>query len=201
MGASANEDSLFKLASQYVRVKYGKPGKVYLGVVSRLDLPVSGVVVFARTSKAANRLNEQFRSHTVQKIYYALVEGSLYPDESELTDIICEDKIRRRLWIPNRLDSNVERFDPKEAKLRYKVLERFANATLVEAALLTGRKHQIRLQFSHLGTPIVGDGKYGAKPINSPGICLHAFKLSLIHPTTKEQKSFICPPPDWSFVK
>lgn len=201
MGASPDEDSLFTLARRYVKIKYQKPGDVYLGVVSRLDLPVSGIVVFARTSKAANRLNEQFRNHSVQKIYRALVEGCLQPDEAELNDVICEDKARRLLWIPKRLDASIDAYAPKEAKLRYRVLKRFTKTTLVETYLLTGRKHQIRLQFSHQGTPIVGDGKYGARPIAQPGICLHAFQLSLIHPTTKEQKSFISPPPDWSFMK
>ncbi|MBP5621417.1 MAG: RluA family pseudouridine synthase, partial [Thermoguttaceae bacterium] len=201
MGVSPSEDSLFTLAQRYIKIKYQKPGDVYLGVVSRLDLPVSGLVVFARTSKAAGRLNEQFRNHTVQKIYHALVEGNLQPDEAELNDVICEDKARRRLWIPDRFDSNVDVCSPKEARLRYRVLEKFPKTTLVEATLLTGRKHQIRLQLSHQGTPIVGDGKYGAKPITQAGICLHAFQLSLIHPTTREQKSFISSPPDWSFAK
>lgn len=201
MGVSAVEDSLFTLAQQYIKIKYQKPGEVYLGVVSRLDLPVSGIVVFARTSKAAARLNEQFRNHTVQKIYHALVEGNLQPDEAELNDIICEDKVRRRLWIPDRFDARMDFYSPKEAKLRYKVLAKFTKTTLIEATLLTGRKHQIRLQFSHQGTPIVGDGKYGARPIVQQGICLHAFRLSLIHPTTKELKSFISSPPDWSFAE
>lgn len=198
MGASSNEESLFTLAQQYIKIKYQKPGAVYLGVVSRLDLPVSGVVVFARTSKAASRLNEQFRNQTVQKTYLALVEGRLYPDEAELVNVICEDKVHRRLWIPRSLDESVKPFDPKEARLKYKVLNRFALTTLIEVSLLTGRKHQIRLQLSHQGAPIIGDGKYGAKPIAEPGICLHAFQLSLIHPTTKESMTFDSPLPDWS---
>lgn len=198
MGVSAEEISLFSLAKLYVKIKYKKPGEVYLGVVSRLDLPVSGVVVFARTSKAASRLNEQFGSHSVRKIYCALVEGILTPDVAELTDVICEDKKNRRLWISqDSSEKNVGRFDPKIAKLTYKTLERFSQTTLVEVELHTGRKHQIRLQLSHQGTPIIGDGKYGARPISQSGICLHARKLVLTHPTTHEVLEFSSPLPNW----
>ena len=198
MGVSADEVSLFTLARQYVKVKYNKPGEVYLGVVSRLDLPVSGVVIFARTSKAASRLNEQFKNHSVQKIYRALVEGALRPKEAELTDYICENKESRQLWIPSQLtEAAKSRFSPKEARLRYRVLDYFSSTTLVEVELLTGRKHQIRLQLAHKGVPIIGDGKYGAKPIEQSGICLHAYKLAITHPTTRESIEFIAPPPNW----
>lgn len=199
MGVSANEDSLFKLAKQYIKLKYQKPGEVYLGVVSRLDLPVSGIVVFARTSKAANRLNEQFGKHSVKKFYQALVEGRPTYDQEELTDTICEDKKNRKLWITQSPKAHIDkRFEPKEAKLCYQVLERYSQTSLIEVKLLTGRKHQIRLQLSHLGHPIVGDGKYGAKPIIEPGICLHAFRLNLIHPTTRLELEFTCSPPNWN---
>lgn len=198
MGVSTGEVSLFTLARQYVKVKYNKPGEVYLGVVSRLDLPVSGVVVFARTSKAASRLNEQFKNHSVQKTYRALVEGTLRPEEAELADYICENKETRQLWIPSKLtEAAKSRFSPKEARLRYRVLEYFSNTTLVEIELLTGRKHQIRLQLANQGVPIIGDGKYGAKPVEQSGICLHAYKLAITHPTTRELIEFIAPPPNW----
>lgn len=198
MGVSSDEVSLFSLAKEYIKEKYQKPGGVYLGVVSRLDLPVSGVVVFARTSKAASRLCEQFGSRSVTKIYRALVEGDLRPDEGELVDYICEDKNARKLWITESPSVSSRNIDVKEARLRYKVIERFSSTTFVEAHLLTGRKHQIRLQFSHCGTPIVGDGKYGAKPISQMGVCLHAYQLTIAHPTTKTPLTFLAPVPDWS---
>jgi len=201
MGAEKDEESLFTLAQRYVKAKYDKPGAVYLGVVSRLDLTTSGVVVFARNSKAAERLNAQFRERKTQKTYRALVEGVLRDDERELVDVVCEDKANRRLWIPNARDDVFERFkkfDPKEARLTYRVVERFKNATLLDVDLATGRKHQIRLQLSKIGAPIVGDGKYGARPIPQLGICLHASSLTLTHPTTLESMTFNAACPDWS---
>ncbi len=201
MGAEKDEESLFTLAQRYVKIKYDKPGAVYLGVVSRLDLTTSGVVVFARNSKAAERLNAQFRDHKVQKRYRALVEGVLQENEQELVDVICEDKANRRLWIPQPCVDVYERykkFDPKEARLTYRVVRRFKNTTLIDVDLKTGRKHQIRLQLSNIGAPIVGDGKYGARPIPQLGVCLHASSLTLTHPTTRQETTFNAAQPDWS---
>lgn len=198
MGASAGETSLFTLAQRYIKVKYEKPGAVYLGVVSRLDLPVSGVVVFARNSKAAKRLNEQIQARTVDKIYQALVEGALEPPEAECVDFICEDSKNRKLWIPRSASPDyLRRFGAKEARLKYRRLERYAATTLVEVELETGRKHQIRLQLSKRGAPIVGDGKYGARPIPERGIGLHAARLALTHPTSGERLTFESPRPTW----
>lgn len=199
MGASEGETSLFTVAQRYVKRKYDKPGAVYLGVVSRLDLPVSGVVVFARNSKAANRLNEQIRNRTPRKIYRALVEGALEPADATCADWICEDKKARRVWIPrpNAAPAYLKRFDAKEARLSYRRVQKFAKTTLVEVELETGRKHQIRLQLSNRGAPIVGDGKYGAKPIAETGICLCAVSLEIAHPTNGEKMRFDATPPDW----
>lgn len=196
-GAAPTEESLFTLAQHYIKVRYSKPGSVYLGVVSRLDFPVSGVVVFAKTSKSAGRLNVQFREHTVQKFYMALLEGKVHKSSGELIDYICEDKQSRRLWITDD-PARSNRFTPKESRLKYRSLETKANTTLVEIELLTGRKHQIRLQFSHQQTPVVGDGKYGAQIQKRPGICLHACKLILEHPTIKRRMAFVSQHPDWS---
>ena len=196
-GASGDEPSLFKLAQHYVKIKYNKPNAVYLGVVSRLDYPVSGVVVFARTSKSAKRLNEQFRNHSVRKIYQALLEGKLRTDSSELVDYICEDKRTGKLWITENPVQN-KRFAPKESRLHYNTIRSLTSTTLVEIELLTGRKHQIRLQFAHQGAPVVGDGKYGARILNLRGICLHARQLTLSHPTQRRNLTFISTPPDWS---
>ncbi len=198
MGASEGETSLFTLAQRYIKVKYEKPGAVYLGVVSRLDLPVSGVVVFARNSKAAKRLNEQIQARTVRKIYRALVEGALEPPDAECVDFICEDAKNRKLWIPKSPTPDyLRRFGAKEARLTYRRIERYAASTLVEVELGTGRKHQIRLQLSKRGAPIVGDGKYGARPIPERGIGLHSARLELTHPTTGERLTFESSPPTW----
>ncbi|MDO5309430.1 MAG: RluA family pseudouridine synthase [Planctomycetia bacterium] len=196
-GAPVGVESLFTLAQKYIKEKYNKPGAVYLGVVTRLDLPVSGVVVFARTSKAANRLNEQFKTHAVRKVYHALLHGVLSEDQGELINVICEDPNNHRLWVSAPNARVPVKFKPKEARLKYRVLQRFTANTLVEIELKTGRKHQIRLQFSHLGNPIVGDAKYGAKYYEGLGICLHAAELTLVHPTTKETVVFKSPRPNW----
>ena len=204
-GAASGEESLFTLAQNYVKVKYNKPGAVYLGVVSRLDFPVSGVVVFARTSKSASRLNEHFKTHTVRKFYQALLEGTLSRESGELVNFICEDKNTRRLWITDNPKAN-SRFSPKESRLSYRTLEKQTGpkscpTTLVEIELFTGRKHQIRLQFSNQGAPIMADGKYGAQVRKQPGICLHACRLTLTHPTTKRLMTFSSCRPDWSNMR
>ncbi len=200
-GSPANEESLFTLAQNYVKRKYNKPGNVYLGVVSRLDLPVSGVVVFARTSKAAERLNCQFREHSVEKTYQALAQGRMEVISGAMEDFICEDRRTQQRWVSRtqvaRQANQSSQIEMKEAKLSYRVLELFKNSTLVEVKLLTGRKHQIRLQFASRGFPLIGDGKYGAKPISHRGICLHASELVITHPTQKSRLRFQSPHPNW----
>ncbi|MDR1962187.1 MAG: RluA family pseudouridine synthase [Planctomycetaceae bacterium] len=179
MGLAAGEETLLTCVKDYIKRKYDKPGEVYLGVVSRLDVPVSGVVLFARTSKAAARLNEQFRTHSVTKIYVALAEGSLDPPEGEWVDWIQEDKRHRKVWLTRSGDG-------KEAKLQYRTLQKIGVNSMIEIRLETGRKHQIRVQLAGHGSPIFGDGKYGAKTDFPNGIALHAWKLSVTHPTTQQ---------------
>ncbi|MDR1485364.1 MAG: RNA pseudouridine synthase [Planctomycetaceae bacterium] len=206
MGLPEGEETLLTLAKKYIKHKYNKRGEVYLGVVSRLDVPVSGVVLFARTSKAAARLNDQFRNHTVEKIYLAVVEGEIVPAESELVGNICEDKRHRKVKLTH--DDN-----GKESKLYYRKLGRSGGNSLIEINLLTGRKHQIRAQLSAHGFPVLGDIKYGAKKkynininrnekkkrdfllqkINGNGIALHAYKLSVNHPITGNRITFETP--------
>ncbi|MDR2169824.1 MAG: RluA family pseudouridine synthase [Planctomycetaceae bacterium] len=156
MGLPSGATTLLTLAKEYIKRKYNKLGEVYLGVVSRLDVPVSGVVLFARTSKAAARLNEQFRNHTVEKIYLAIVEGKISPSESDLTGNICEDKRHRKVKLTNGDNG-------KESKLHYRRLAYLGVNSLIEINLLTGRKHQIRAQLAAYGHPVLGDIKYGAK--------------------------------------
>lgn len=192
MGLPEGEETLLTLAKDYIKRKYDKPGNVYLGVVSRLDFPVSGVVVLARTSKAADRLNEQFRSHTNEKIYHAIVEGLIFPLKDQCVDWICEDPRHRKMWITERPAGIA---DAKESRLRYRQLRRLGENSLIEIELETGRKHQIRLQLSHKGYPIFGDRKYGASTILPEGIALHARKLVIQHPTRDEKLEFIAPYP------
>ena len=193
MGTPGGVPTLLTLAKEYVKQRYQKPGNVYLGVVSRLDAPVTGIVLLARTSKAAARLTEQFRAHTVEKSYWAVVEGVLEPSEGQLVDWLGHDDRHRRMHIvgPSMPEA-------KEARLAYRRLSVVKNYSLLEVTLETGRKHQIRLQLSHAGYPIVGDRKYGSITAFSPGIALHARRLAISHPTTGERLEFeAAPPASW----
>ena len=189
MGLPEGEETLFTRTKAYIKEKYAKPGEVYLGVVSRLDMPVTGVVIFARTSKAAARLSEQFRNHTVEKIYTALVEGAITPPEGECVDYICENKRSRNIF-----REPIDR--GKESRLRYRKLRQINQCSLIEVQLETGRKHQIRLQLASRGFPIRGDAKYGATMSFPGGIALHAWKLTFSHPTTKERIELVAPLPE-----
>ncbi len=191
MGLPAGEETLLTRAKAYVKAKYNKPGDVFLGVVSRLDVPVSGVVLFARTSKAAARLNEQFRERGVEKTYLALVEGSIFPVETDCVDRITEDERHRKVWITR---------EPcgKESRLHYKKLRQAGANSLVEVHLETGRKHQIRVQLASRGFPILGDRKYGARTDFPNGIGLHAWKLTVKHPISGDTIELTAPPPkEW----
>ena len=188
MGLPDGKETLFTQTKAYIKEKYAKPGDVYLGVVSRLDVPVSGLVLFARTSKAAARLNEQFREHTVEKIYAALVEGIIFPAEAECVDYLCHDGRHRKVW-------QTQSDGGKESKLHYRTLRQIHQCTLIEIRLETGRKHQIRAQLAGRGFPIRGDIKYGAKMSFPKGIALHAWKLTFSHPTTKERIELCAPLP------
>lgn len=193
MGLADDETTLLTLAKQYIKEKYHKPGNVYLGVISRLDAPVTGVVIFARTSKAASRLTEQFRSHTVQKTYWAIVEGRLSSESGSFRNWIAEDERHRRMHIVGPTIPGA-----KEARLSYRRLKTLTDASLVEVELETGRKHQIRLQWSHQGHPILGDRKYGSRRPFPSGIALHARRLVVAHPTSGEPVELVAPLP-WAW--
>jgi 23S rRNA pseudouridine1911/1915/1917 synthase len=182
MGVPAGKPSLLELARSYIKEKYQKPGQVYLGIVSRLDAPVTGVVMMARTSKAASRLTEQYRAGDVEKIYWAVVENKPEPREGQCIDWVRKDERHRRMHIA--AASNPE---AKEARLRYRAIAEVNQGSLLEVSLETGRKHQIRLQLAHRGWPIVGDRKYGANSTMQEGIALHAFRLRLTHPVRKTE--------------
>ena len=190
MGVAAEIPSLLSEAKAYIKQQYQKPGNVYLGIVSRLDAPVTGVLVLARTSKAAARLTEQFRSKEVEKSYWALIEPKLQPAQATLQDWVRKDERHRRMHI-----AAAETPGAKEAILSYRTLQSNRRSTLLEIDLQTGRKHQIRLQLSHQGHPILGDRKYGSAISFPAGIALHAHSLSFQHPVKNELLEFTAPLP------
>jgi 23S rRNA pseudouridine1911/1915/1917 synthase len=197
MGVAEGRTSLLEEAKAYLKQNYGKPGNVYLGIVSRLDAPVTGVIVLARTSKAAARLAEQFRKGEVTKVYWALVEGHPDPDATECTDLIRKDERRQRMYVTRQSHT-----DAQTARLSYRTLDRFPHATLLEVRLDTGRKHQIRVQLAHRGHPILGDRKYGSITAFPAGIALHARQLSLLHPVRRTPLAIEAPPPEcWQQFK
>jgi 23S rRNA pseudouridine1911/1915/1917 synthase len=188
---------LMDLARRYLRENYHKPGEVFLGLVHRLDRPVGGVIVFARTSKAARRLSEQFRARKTKKVYRAVVEGRPDPPQGELTHWLMKSGMMMKVVRP-RTPSSLE------ARLIYRTLETRGDTSLVEVELITGRRHQIRAQLATLGCPIVGDIKYGAKAIRGEtrsagdvvtGIRLFASCLTFLHPTTGAQITLEAPTP------
>lgn len=194
MGLPGNKPTLLTLAKSYIKGRYHKPGNVYLGVISRLDVPVTGLVLLARTSKAARRLTEQFRARAVEKIYWAIVEGSLWPAAGTWEDWVGPDERRRRMRIVGPAMPQA-----KAARLAYRRLRRLGADTLVEIRLETGRKHQIRLQLGHRGHPILGDRKYGSVRPFASGIALHARSLTFTHPVKNELLTLEAPVPEaWS---
>ncbi|MCL2347380.1 MAG: RluA family pseudouridine synthase [Planctomycetaceae bacterium] len=192
MGLPEGEETLFTLAKDDLKRRYNKPGNVYLGVVSRLDFQVSGIIVFAKTSKAAARLNEQFRNRDAEKTYHAIVEGIIHPKNATLTDHLCEDPRHRKMWVTAKPNA-----DSKEAMLSYRFIDGTKRYSFLEVTLETGRKHQIRLQLAHHGYPILGDRKYGARDAFPHGIALHAGCLVIEHPVTRQPLELRAPLPDF----
>jgi 23S rRNA pseudouridine1911/1915/1917 synthase len=182
MGASAGTETLFTRAKEYLRLRYAKPGNVYLGVVSRVDALVTGVVLLARTSKAASRLTEQFRGREVEKRYWALVEGLFEPAAGQLDQWIVHDDRAERMRI---VGPTVE--GAQHAQLSFRRLQAVRGGTLLEVELHTGRKHQIRVQLADRGHPILGDRKYGSRRPFPTGIALHARRLAFVHPVRGER--------------
>ncbi|MBT5018936.1 RNA pseudouridine synthase [Planctomicrobium sp.] len=192
-GAPAGLQSLAEQVKAYLKVKYNKPGVVYLGIPHRLDRPVSGVSVFARNSKSAARLSDQFAKRQVTKTYRAILEKPPTKDEGVLEDWIYRIPDHSRVEI-----SNASTKGAKHARLTYRTLAVSQGKALVEVDLETGRMHQIRIQFASRGYHILGDEKYGAnsKLRNPIAIGLHAWQLSLIHPIRKEPLTITAPQPE-----
>jgi 23S rRNA pseudouridine1911/1915/1917 synthase len=183
---STNDIDLLTMVKDYVKKKYNKPGNVYIGLVHRLDRPVGGVMVFARSSKAASRLSQMIKEKNISKKYLAVVKGILEKKEDELIDYLL--KTENGNTIVTTKDKG------KIAKLKYKVLEenKSNNLSLIEIELLTGRHHQIRVQFSSRNHPLYGDQRYGK--VDNKQIALWAYCLELIHPVKKEKMKFVCFP-------
>jgi 23S rRNA pseudouridine1911/1915/1917 synthase len=183
-----SEETVDRLVKSYLKEKYHKPGEVFLGVVHRLDKPVSGALVFARTSKAAARLSEQFRNAAVEKVYWAVVESKPSDrcpwdsvDTGSLDDwLLHDDNARRVRVVP--LDTP----GAKPARLLFQVRGRYAGLTWLELRPHTGRKHQLRVQLAARGCPIYGDRKYGSTHPLGDAIALHARSLTVLHPTRQE---------------
>lgn len=178
---SSKDKDLLTMGKEYIKDKYNKPGEVYLGLVHRLDRPVGGVCVFAKTSKAASRLSKQVSDHTLAKTYLAVVEDNGLKNFGHLEDYLLKDT-----------KTNMVRVDPKGklAILDYEVLKRKDNLALVKIKLKTGRSHQIRVQFSSRNHALWGDQRYNRNAKKGQQIALHAYQLELVHPTTKEKMLF-----------
>ncbi len=191
MGVPEDQPSLLKAAKLWVKQRYSKPGNVYLGIVSRLDAPVTGVVLLARTSKAANRLTQQFRSREVEKVYWAVVEGSVEPAQGRLVHWLVPHGRHRRMLI---VGPSIE--GAKQAALTYRRLRKVGAHSLLEVRLETGRKHQIRIQLADRGHAILGDRKYGAHVKFPLGIALHSRSVTFQHPVRDERITIEAPLPE-----
>lgn len=191
-GDKTGDTPLSELVKQYIKEKYQKPGEVFLGVVHRLDRPVSGLVVFARTSKALTRLNKMFAEGEVHKTYWAIVKSNRTIEEAaQLTHWLTRNEQQNKAYA---YDHEVPH--SKKAQLRYRVLSQGDNYDLIEVELMTGRHHQIRCQLAAIGCPIRGDLKYGARRSNPDGsISLMSRRIEFIHPVSKAQISVEAPLP------
>ena len=191
-GDKTNDPPLSEIVKAYLKQKYSKPGAVFLGVVHRLDRPTSGLVIFAKTSKALKRMNQLFVDKKIDKTYWALVKNAPQQQKDTLTH-----------WLKKNPKTNTTKVYPKEVKdskkaiLHYKILLKLQRYSLLEITLETGRSHQIRSQMAYIGSPIKGDLKYGAKRSNiDGGIHLHAKKVEFIHPVSKDSITINASPPD-----
>lgn len=191
-GDKTGDKPLSDIVKEYIKEKYNKPGEVFLGVVHRLDRPTSGIVVFARTSKALTRLNETFKNRETQKTYWAVVKNCPPKDVDTLIHFLTRNPKN------NTSKAHLKEVpDSKKASLSYQIIKKLDNYYALEIDLHTGRHHQIRCQLAAIGCPIKGDLKYGFDRSNPDGgIHLHARKLIITHPTTKETLTFVAPTPD-----
>lgn len=196
-GDNTGDKPLLELVRDYLRVAGNKPGNVFCGLVNRIDRPVSGAVLYAKTSKGLSRMNEMIKNRSVEKIYWAIVEGRPERAEGKLIHYVVKNEKNNKTFT-----SQTEKNGYQRAELEYKVLVSSVKYSLVEIRLLTGRHHQIRAQFSAIGCPIKGDLKYGARRSNEDGsICLHARRLSFEHPVAHQRVDIVAEPFNQLFYK
>ena len=190
-GDSTGDKTLVDSVKLYLKKKYKKPGEVFLGLVHRIDRPTSGIVICAKTSKALTRLNEQFKKRNVEKKYFAIVKNPFTIKSGTLTNWIAKNRRINKSFVLKKQTSKT-----KKAILSFRIQKKIQNYTLLEIHLKTGRHHQIRVQLSNMGYPIVGDLKYGAKRSNpDASICLHSTELSFEHPVRKKLIQIKANPP------
>jgi 23S rRNA pseudouridine1911/1915/1917 synthase len=199
-GDKTGDVPLSERVKEYLKKKYDKQGNVYVGVIHRLDRPVSGVVLFAKTSKALTRMNDMFRLHDVQKIYWAVVKNKPEPPAGNLVHFLKKNEEENKSYVQ---ESNVK--GAQKAELSYRVVGKSERFFLLEVIPKTGRHHQIRVQLATIGSPIKGDVKYGYERTNEHGgIHLHAVKIEFIHPVHKTKTEIIAPLPSdviWNYFK
>lgn len=191
-GDKTGDEPLSETLKTWLKEKYNKPGNVFVGVTHRLDRPTSGIVLFAKTSKALTRLNEMFRKSEVKKTYWAIVKAKDIPQEAELTHFLVRNEKQNKSYAYDQ-----EKPNSKKAILHYQLIARSDRYMLLEIDLKTGRHHQIRCQLAKIGCPIKGDLKYGFDRSNPDGgISLHARRVTFVHPVSKETVEIIAPVPN-----
>ncbi len=194
-GDHTGDEPLGEYVKRYIKDRYNKPGDVFLGVIHRLDRPVSGAVIFARTSKALERMSRLFAERKVEKTYWAVTNHRPNPISGHLTHFIKKDESKNFVKVYDKLSNRVP--DAKKAELAYELIGEIGNNFLVEVELHTGRSHQIRAQLAKIGCPVRGDVKYGyPKPNRDGSIHLHCRSLSFVHPVKKEPVTIRANPPE-----
>lgn len=197
-GDKTGDEPLSEKLKNYIKIKYNKPGNVFVGVVHRLDRPVSGAVIFAKTSKALTRLNLMLKNHEIKKFYWAITKNQPPKESDHLVDYLKKNSEKNKSFI-----SKSNKLNALKAELNYELIKASKTYYLLEIELLTGRHHQIRAQLAHIGCPIKGDLKYGFPRSNKDAsIDLHARKIIFIHPVSKVKLEIIAPLPNenlWSF--
>jgi len=185
----SKDKDLLTMVKEYLKVTYNKPGNVFVGLVHRLDRPTGGVMVFAKTSKAAARLSEQMKTGDFEKKYFAVLVGLLREKKGTLVHYMKKNPVNNMVYVCPPTDG------AKMASLEYKMVEEYKNYTLVEVKLHTGRSHQIRVQMNAIGNPVFGDMRYGGEKAQKGNLALWAYELSFTHPVTKERMVFKIEPP------